>query len=115
MQWYEKLVDRMDDKKTYRHKELTDELRKLKNDLSESTYHWAISRMVRDGLLTRQGYDTYSLSLKQSKEEYEPAYSDKAESLIRLVSEKSSEIITHEFRNNYSIENIMKYLIIYLY
>ena len=113
MQWYEKLIDRMDDKKTYRHKELTDELKKLKNDLSESTYHWAISRMVRDGLLTKQGYDTYSLSLKQSKEEYEPAYSDKAERLIRLVSEEYpyvqftvfETVLMNEFLNHLIAQN----------
>ena len=43
MQWYEEVLDRIDDKKIYCHKELMDELRKLKTDLSESTYHWAIS------------------------------------------------------------------------
>ena len=55
MQWYEEVLDRIDDKKIYCHKELVDELRKLKTGLSESTYHWAISGLVRDGALTRLG------------------------------------------------------------
>ena len=37
MQWYKEVLDRMDDKKIYGHKELIDELKMLKTDLSEST------------------------------------------------------------------------------
>ena len=88
MQWYEEVLDRIDDKKIYCHKELMDELKKLKTDLSESTYHWAISGLVRDGGLTRLGYDSYSLSSDIPKDEYVPVYSDTAERLIRLISEK---------------------------
>ena len=55
MQWYKEVLDRMDDKKIYGHKELIDELKMLKTDLSESTYHWAISCLVRDAALTRLG------------------------------------------------------------
>ena len=65
-----------------------DELRILKPDLSESTYHWAIGAMVRDGTLTRLGYGSYSLSSDLPKDEYVPSYSDTAERLIRLISEK---------------------------
>lgn len=55
MQWYEEVLDRIDDKKTYCHKELMDELRLLKTDLPDSSYHWVISGLVRDGALTRRG------------------------------------------------------------
>ena len=78
------VLDRIDDKKTYCHKELMDELRLLKADLSDSSYHWAISGLVRDGALTRRGYDSYSLSSDHPKDEYVPIYSDTAEGLINL-------------------------------
>ena len=42
MQWYKEVLDCMDDKKIYGHKELIDKLKMLKTDLSESSYHWAI-------------------------------------------------------------------------
>ncbi|MBR1633464.1 MAG: hypothetical protein IJ682_00215 [Lachnospiraceae bacterium] len=112
MQWYEKVIDRIDDKKTYCHKELMDELRMLKTDLSESTYHWAISKLIRDGALTRLGYDSYSLS-SDTKDEYVPVYSDTAERLIRLIAEKYpyvqftvfETILMNEFLNHLIAQN----------
>ena len=113
MQWYKEVLDRIDDKKIYCHKELMDELRKLKTDLSESTYHWAISGLVRDGGLTRLGYDSYSLSSDIPKDEYVPVYSDTAERLIRLISEKYpyvkftifETVLMNEFLNHLIAQN----------
>ena len=113
MQWYEEVLDRIDDKKTYCHKELVDELRMLKTDLSDSTYHWAISGLVRDGALTRQGYDSYSLTSDHPKEEYVPIYSDTAEELIRIISEKYpyvqftvfETVLMNEFLNHLIAQN----------
>ena len=113
MQWYKEVLDRMDDKKIYGHKELIDELKMLKTDLSESTYHWEISGLVRDGALTRLGYDSYSLSSGIIKDEYVPVYSDTAERLIRLISEKYpyvqftvfETVLMNEFLNHLIAQN----------
>lgn len=113
MQWYEEVLDRIDDKKTYCHKELMDELRLLKTDLSDSSYHWAISRLVRDGALTRRGYDSYSLSSDHPKDEYVPVYSDTADGLIRLISEEYpyvqftafETVLMNEFLNHLIAQN----------
>lgn len=113
MQWYEEVLDRMDDKKIYSHKELVDELRALKSDLSESTYHWTISGLVRDGALTRLGYDSYSLSSDLPKDEYIPVYSETAERLIMLISEKYpyvqftvfETVLMNEFLNHLIAQN----------
>ena len=113
MQWYEEVLDRIDDKKIYCHKELMDELKMLKTDLSESTYHWAISGLVRNGVLTRLGYDSYSLSSDKPKDEYVPVYSDTAERLIRLISEKYpyvqftvfETVLMNEFLNHLIAQN----------
>ena len=56
----------------------------LKADLSESSYHWASSGLVRDGALTRLGYVYSGIP----KDEYVPVYSDTAKRLIRFISEK---------------------------
>ena len=113
MQWYEEVLKRIDGKKTYCHKELMDELRMLKTDLSDSTYHWAISGLVRDGALTRYGYDSYSLTSDHTKDEYVPVYSDTAEGLIRLISEKYpyvqfmvfETVLMNEFLNHLIAQN----------
>ncbi len=113
MQWYEEVLDHIDEKKTYCHKELMDKLKKLKPDLSESTYHWTVSRLVREGALTRQGYDSYSLPSDLPKDEYEPPYSDTAAGLIRLVSEKYQyvqftvfeTVLMNEFLNHLIAQN----------
>jgi len=113
MQWYEEVIDRIDDKKTYCHKDLIDELRMLKTDLSESTYHWAISGLVRNGALTRLGYDSYSISSHIPKDEYVPKYSDVAEDLIQLISEQYPHVrfmvfetvLMNEFLNHLIAQN----------
>ena len=113
MQWYEEIIERIDDKNTYCHKELVNELKMLKPDLSENTYHWTISRMVRDGSLTRMGYDTYALSSDSPKAEYIPDYSGAAAGLIRLVSEKYpyvpftvfETVLMNEFLNHLIAQN----------
>ena len=113
MHWYEEVLDRIDEKKIYCHKELMDELRMLKTGLSESTYHWAITGLVRDGALTRLGYDSYSLSSDIPKDEYVPLYSDTAEGLIRLIPEKYpyvqftvfETVLLNEFLNHLIAQN----------
>lgn len=61
MPWYDEVPNRIESNKTYCHKEMIDDLKTLRGDLSDSTYHWAISGLVRDGVLARRGYDSYAL------------------------------------------------------
>ena len=88
MQWYETVLDNIEGKKIYSHKTLIAELKILKPDLSDNTYHWALTALVRSGRLTRIGYDSYALSTDVPKEEYVPNYSDASLQLIKLISEK---------------------------
>ena len=88
MQWYEQIENLLKCGEIYSHKELTDELRTLKPDLSDSTYHWAISRLVRDGQIIRLGYDTYSGPDNSPKKEYRPVYSDLASELLNQINKK---------------------------
>ena len=113
VQWYEEVVNHLDEKITYCHKDLMEKLIILKPDLSESTYHWAISKLVSDGVLTRLGYDSYSLFKCLTKEEYVPVYSDTAARLISLVSKKFpyvqftvfETVLMNEFLNHLIAQN----------
>lgn len=92
MQWYEQIEKVLEHEEIYSHKELKAELRKLKPDLSDSTYHWAISRLVRNGRLTKVGYDAYSGPDSLPRKEYHPLYSDLALELINQISAKYPRI-----------------------
>ena len=93
MQWYEQIENVLKSGETYSHKELLDELRTMKPDLSESTYHWSISSLVREGKLRRLGYDAYSCSDSFPKKEYHPLYSDLSLELINLINGKYPHVM----------------------
>lgn len=115
MQWYEEVLAHIDGKKIYSHKELIDELRMLKPGVSENTYHWAISGLVKEGKLTRQGYDAYSLTSDITKNHYNPIYSDTAVALIKLISETYpyvqftvfETVLMNEFLNHLIAQNTL--------
>ena len=88
MQWYEGIIDKLDEKRTYSHKELLELLKKIKPDLADTTYHWSISCLMRYGKLFRRGYDAYSLFRAEGLREYAPLYSDDAKNLITTLSDK---------------------------
>ena len=93
MQWYEEVLDHVKTGRIYCHRELLDELKSLKSGLSESSYHWAISGLVRDGALIREGYDSYALPSDSPREEYFPVYSDTVNELIRLVDDRYPHVL----------------------
>lgn len=116
MLWYETVFENIENKTTYSHKTLIDELKILKPDLSDSTYHWALTVLVHSGKLTRMGYDSYALSTGERKEEYVPNYSDTSLQLIKLISEKypyiqfDIGIYISDLENEYiSLTDIAKY------
>ena len=88
MLWYDELFEYIDDKKTYSHKELVEELRDLNPDLSDSSYHWAVSSLVREGKLFRSGYDTYCQAGNISKTDYRPEYSENAQGIMKAIQEQ---------------------------
>ena len=117
MPWYEELVNRIDEHKTYCRKEIIDELRMLRKDLSESTYNWALNGLLRGGSLTKLGYDSYSLSPGITEDVYMPVYSDAAKGLIGLIAEKYpyvkftvfETVMMNEFLNHLIVQNTVFY------
>ena len=88
MQWYEGIIDKLELSRTYSHKELLELLKNIKPDLADTTYHWSISCLMRDGKILRRGYDAYSISQGERLSEYRPLYSDETINLIELISKK---------------------------
>lgn len=88
MPWYDATANVLERGKIYTHDELVDRLRDTKPGLTGSGYHWAISSMAQDGLLTRKGRGEYSLSDGTPLQRYDPLYSDKANELMNLISNK---------------------------
>lgn len=86
MSWYDTTVNTLKAAKVYSHNELVGKLRDTKPGLSSSGYHWAISSMVHDGLLVREGRGEYKLSDGSGMKEYNPVYSEKAKELIDLIN-----------------------------
>ena len=113
MQWYENLITSLDNKASYSHKELIDELRELKPDLSYNAYHWALSGLVQDRKLIRQGYDTYCKPDHILKIDYQPDYSEASLNIMEEIHKKYPNvrftvfetILMNEFLNHLIANN----------
>ena len=90
MKWYEKI--KLDRGEVYSRKSLVAILQREKPSLSTNSYRYAISGMLHDGIISKKGYDTYSLSDKIKLSEYNPDYSDIANVLIGLISRQYPHI-----------------------
>ena len=88
MQWYEGIIEKLEFSRTYSHKELLGLLKRIKPNLADTTYHWSISCLMRDGKIFRRGYDAYSLSRGEKLREYQPFYSDETKNLINLIANR---------------------------
>ena len=88
MQWYEGIIEKLEFSRTYSHKELLGLLKRIKPNLADTTYHWSISCLMRDGKIFRRGYDAYSLSEGEGLREYQPFYSDETKNLINLIANR---------------------------
>ena len=86
MKWYENT--KLESGKIYSHKSLVAILQRERPSLSTSTYRWAINGMLQDGMLSKKGYNEYSLSDGIKLSEYNPDYSDIANDLINLISRR---------------------------
>ena len=113
MQWYEKILDQIEYKRAYHHKELADKLQTLRPEMSKSSYHGAIRQLLRTGALTRQGYDLYYVSTDQLRNKYTPAYSEPSRKLIKLLSQDFPHVqftlfetvLLNEFLNHLIAQN----------
>ena len=88
MQWYDHTVEKLEPDRQYSHQALISELRQDNPELRESSFHWAISGMLRSGSIVKTGYNEYRIPDGREKKEYNPFYSDVSSVLLKQVSEK---------------------------
>ena len=93
MPWYEHIKNILKYERTYSYKDLKNELKSIRPNLSEGSYQWAISSLVRDGDIIRLGYNEYSRSDRPPKKEYYPLYSGLASELKNNIHDRYPYIV----------------------
>ena len=88
MAWYTNTIGGINAGTAYSRRELKDLLKKELSGLSDNSCNWAIGKSVKDGLLVRNGYNSYSLAGSKGLYDYEPFYSDKALELIKVINDR---------------------------
>ena len=88
MQWYERTVQKLEPDRQYSRQALVSELRQDNPQLRESSFHWAISGMLRSGSIIKTGYNEYQIPDGREKKPYRPLYSELAAALLTQISEK---------------------------
>ena len=88
MQWYETTTKKLEVGHRYSHQEL---IRLLKSDypqMRDSSYHWAVCGLLKNGSITKIARNVYVVQNEQEKPVYRPAYSGLATKLIEQISDK---------------------------
>lgn len=88
MEWYKDVTTFMDEKDTYSYQEIINMLKKIKDNLSLSTYKKAINELIQTGTLIKKGFNTYALSSNLLKDMYIPSYSDTAKKVMKDIEKK---------------------------
>ena len=99
--------------RTYTYRDLTFQLQCVRPSAAESTCHAVISRLVREGKITKLGYDTYSLSYNLQKLQYAPAYCQSSIELAQLIKQRFPNVtftifettLMNEFLNHLIAQN----------
>ena len=88
MQWYEATSKKLEAGRRYSHQEL---IKLLKSDyphMRETSCHWAVCGMLKNGDITKIARNVYVVQNEREKPVYRPAYSDLATKLTVQISDK---------------------------
>ena len=88
MQWYEATSKKLEAGHRYSHQEL---IKMLKSDyphMCETSCHWAVYGMLKNGDITKIARNVYVVQNEREKPVYRPAYSELAAKLIAQISDK---------------------------
>ena len=88
MQWYEATSKKLEVGHRYSHQEL---IKLLKSDyphMRETSCHWAVCGMLKNGDITKIARNVYVVQNEREKPVYRPAYSELAAKLIAQISDK---------------------------
>lgn len=85
MQWFEEIAEKLEPGTIYTHAMLIDFIKANYPYVSQNSYHWGISGMLKCGKLARIGYDQYRKA-DGTEQEYTPIYSQVAQTLIKRIT-----------------------------
>ena len=113
MPWYDNTVKQLEADKIYSHKSLITLLKTFNPDAKESSYNWAITGMLKDGVLIKRGYDEYTLCGNKAKADYLPSYSELSNRIIDRIKNKYplvrftvfETVLLNEFLNHLIAQN----------
>ena len=88
MQWYEPTSKKLEAGQLYSHRELIGLLKKDYPHMRDSSYHWAIYGMLKNGEIIKTARNVYMVPDGKEKQIYRPLYSDLAAKLIWQIAEK---------------------------
>ena len=75
MRGYDRVEEKLESAVRCSHKDLIDVVKTIA-PAADSTCHRTISRLVKEGKIVRNGYDSYAFPDDSVKPEYRPMYSD---------------------------------------
>lgn len=84
--WTDNIVNKLSKDIIYSRNDLHRIFLEEKNNLTTSTFKWVLYDLLKNGKLFRYGYDQYTLCQQDTLPAYTPIYSDKAASLIQMLS-----------------------------
>ena len=113
MQWYERTAQSLAGGTYYSHQDLIGRLRQDYPKLSDNSYHWAVSGLLKSGKIIRTGFDTYVIADGRNTAEYLPIYSEHAIKLIQQVESRYpftgftvfETVLMNEFLNHLIAQN----------
>ncbi len=111
--WINQALLQLSDEKTYHRGELFQIFSTEKENLSESTFRWALYSLQEEEQLFRVDYDTYATIQQQELPVYEPLYSDKAIEVTEKLEVRYPElsfvvcesVLLNEFLNHQIAQN----------
>ena len=113
MPWYDTTVEQLEADKIYSHNSLITLLRKYNPNAKESSYNWAITGMLKGGIIIKRGYDEYTLFDNKNKAVYVPSYSELSKNIVDDLENKYplirftvfETVLLNEFLNHLIAQN----------
>ena len=88
MPWYEATSKKLEVGHRYSHQELIELLKSDYPHMRETSCHWAVCGMLKNGAITKIARNVYVVQNEREKPVYRPAYSELAAKLIAQISDK---------------------------
>ena len=111
--WTDQALLKLSDKTAYCREDLFHALLSEKTDLSDSAFRWTLYNLLQEQKIFRTDYDTYVTVKPAVLPAYKPYYSEKANTLMKKLSEQYPElgfvvfesVLLNEFLNHQIAQN----------